>query len=508
MLKVKNIPFIGGDTMEFSFDFGTKVAGSTAECPLNWYYGTSASAMTPSTAKATGNVVDKWNTDTAQVSFDQLKVVDGSYTPYGTITANNYAQFMVELDLTPLCSSLFGGSTSAMQTALKRFDIGCYAKGSGTNGNGAKVELWVASRSQYPSQLGWGVDGKWSNVNTSNIIMNISLNDTTYTDNMPIDSNNKIHLLIYSLSSSNGTISSEIDVDYINIKLQFARVPDVINLLPITLPQTWSMLIKGFSPTWNTTDLPNGAIKFLLGIDQSEHSNYDVSYQGGKFVFDNWDGSTAENLWSEPMNLTKFQTVNLLIEQTDTLRRMRILKNQGSVLKYAMTSSRNFPGDKQMSMLMHVAGSYQADAFFNSLFFMPNRTFDDDVEAETVLRGTAQGFEEDELVTDGTFQNGLTNYPRHGSGISVTPGKAVFTALGSYINQTVPVLPNNKYILDIEGNCANGFAELINGFDNGTHYYMMKGEFVTGPHTTQIALSMYPTAAGQYVTSVSLKLKM
>lgn len=462
--KIKNIPFVGGDTATFEFDFGTKVKGSVVECPMKMYWSGATSILTP-TSKGTDSKIAFVDIDSfadGQNYFNTLKSQDGVCMPNTNVnTSEAIAQLMVELDLTPLCNSLFGGSNSAMKAAMKIIDVYGYAKGAGKDGTSVAMTKWANGGAQWSG-------GATNNTNQVAFLHEYCNNNAdcqwfTTTDN-------KFYVLFYA-SASNGTIPSEVDLDYINIKIQFARVPDVINLLPIKFPSTWSMLIKGFSPAWDSNSV-NG-IKFLLGIDQSEHANYDVSYQGGKFVFDNWDGSTAENLWSDPINLTKFQTVNLLIEQTATGRRMRILKNQGNVLKYSITSSRNFPGDKQMGVLMHVSGLYQADAFLNSIVFMPNKVFDNDTEAEAVLRGITEGFEEDELFD-------ISKVGLH-SNAKTQNDSIVLNATSQWQNSTlcIPVLPNNQYLLNIDTAGASAYVN--------THYYINNVEISrTYSHTNAI----------------------
>jgi len=520
-MKIKNIPFIGGDTAEFEFDFGTKVLGSVTECPLKMYWSIATSIVNPS--NITGNVTTGWQEITTgfgtQALIDQYKNQDGKFDgPQGT-NANQLAQIMIELDLTPLCNNLFGGSNSAMQAAIKGVTMDCYAKGSGQSGgnpsNGVTLGVWYNDKGVCSVKNTWArLNPYLDSINSTsdivkipndNFVAAVEWKTTTvaYTPAVLIDANNKMYFIVYSVYASDGTISSEIGLDYINIKVQFARVPDVVAPIPITLPDTWSMLVKGVSPAWDNTALGKLIIQ-MYSFDSS--GAYEIQYSNNKFNFIKWIGSTGYLCSRPSLSFDKFKVFNFLIEQTATGKRMRVLQNGSTVEKYTDTDTNKLPSNSYLTFNNHF-NDMRTDVFYNSIIFMPNKVFDDDTEAEAVLRGTAQGFEEDELITDGTFQNGLTNWPSHGNGISVSPGKATFTTTGSYINQSIPVLPNNKYILDIEGNCANGVGEYTNGVYIRT-FYMTKGEFTTGPHTTQIGISMYPTAAGQYVTSVSLKLKM
>lgn len=517
VLKIKNIPFVGGDTMTFEFDYGTKVANSMLECPMKIYSSYMSSIQTPSSKIDTA--LDGWREENIQSELDKIKTQDGVTKNYGYVVTNGaISQIMIELDLTPLCNSLFSGSNSALKAAVKGLNVDVWAKGQGvSNGvltNKCVVCFWEPTGGSSANQwISISPYGRHDNNPTSNIANISSGSDLTSLMNsgdhivkdggLFINASNKIYFIITSNLPSDGTIASEVDMDYINIKLSLARTPDVTNPIPITLPDTWSMLIKGFSPAWDSTTVGKMAIQ-IYPADGS--GACEIQYTGGKFNFIKWIGAAGYFCSRSSLPFDKFNTFNFLIEQTATGKRMRVLQNNKTVEKYIDMDTNKLSSSCYLCFNNRFNATY-ADAFFNSVIFLPNRNFDDDTEAEAVLQGTADGFENDELVTDGTFQNGLTDYPIHGSGILVSPGKATFTTMGSYINQSIPVLPNNKYILDIEGNCANGIGEYINGIYIGYHN-MMKGEFITGPHTTRINISMYPTATGQYVTSVSFKLKM
>lgn len=507
---IKNIPFVGGNTQTFEFDFGTKVAGSVVECPMKIYASSAVSILTPS-SPVSDNMSDisaKWWTgfDKDQAnSIDKLKQQDGACPAMGA-SSGGIAQYMIELDLTSLCNSLFGGSTSAMQTALQNVISVFYAKGSGVH-NGV-IDYTVASAT-------WSnTNSVWNPLSTNKVN---AINPITYTESTSgsnrINSTNKMYFLL-SVYASDGTTASELDLDYVNIKLQFARVPDVISLLPITLPNTWSILIKGFSPAWNTSDLPSGYTKYVLKLtNSSDNASYDLSYQNGKFVLGTWNGSTPENLWGDSLSITKFKTINILIEQTNSGIRMRISPNSNTTLKYTLASSRNFAGNKVLSLLMHSTGQYQADAFINSIVFLPNRTFDDDTEAESALRGTEIGFETDELFD-------ITKVTLHDASIQnntiVLNAKNQFD--GSYIN--IPVLPNNQYELKVTMNSTgNPYTEITAYYNNillktisdlmssKTYDYL----FTTPDKCNYIRLFFANASNDNYTytfSNISLKLKM
>lgn len=503
---IKNIPFVGGNTATFEFDFGTKVGGSSAECPLKLYWSYTNVLKTPS--DITGDSSTGFKEYIWQAVFDNLKSPDGQSASFKSTdsypnTSGLVAQMLIELDLNPLCNSLFGGSNGAMAQACTNIITDVYARGSGSNNgvqtNGVQVKRW------YDPSKGWDSAGASAN-GTPNTLDMWSQDNRVDGTKWGFIYNNKFYLLLWATYPSDGTIPSEVDLDYIKITLQFTRVPDVIAPIPITLPDTWSILIKGFSPSWDSSSLSTS--KTLLSIGDSgvkdTFCNYGIVLNNNNWQYI-WGSPNKNVVWSSSPG-KKFQVVKTLLEQTNSGMRIRELFNTGVVSKHIVSDIFLLKGLYNLYLGYQFNG-LQADAFLNSLIFLPNKTFDDDTEAESILRGTADGFEDDELVTDGTFQNGLTSYPDHGVGITTSSNGITFTATGSWANQVINVLPNNQYYIKSTRTCACIIEEFYNNIKLNA-ISVSDQAFTVSSKTNKVRISLYPTAINQYCSSVSLKLKM
>lgn len=507
-MKIKNIPFIGGDTMKFEYDFATKVVESTTECPLKIYLSAASTLQAPT--NITSNVATGWREINSQFGrqawIDKIKFLgDDQYLTYNVTASGQMAQMMIELDLAPLNNSLYGSSTSDMQTALKSKIFSAYARGSGSN-SGTQTYL-------CKSYIWNNTNGAWDSfaLNDTNLLKELAFTETCKGSDR-INSSNKIYFLLASGYASDGTNPSSIDLKYTNIKLSFTRVPDVIAPIPLTLPSTWSMLVKGFSPAWNSLDKDGIQVKIF------DMYNYALVYDGSlkKFLFENWDGnSLSDRVYSDVVNFDKFQSINLLVEQTTIGLRLRILESTSSVQKYSLLTSSLYNGNKSLYLLQNFQGTGQADAFINSVLFFANRLFEDDTEAEGILSGTKEGFEEDESF-DISKVNLHANAKIQGNSI-------VLNATDIHQNSTItiPVLPNNQYELkfqtNIDGNsiwiteqCGVStqlIAHTTIG-DNtaGSHSF----NFMTNIHANKLYIMFTNDVATGHFTwsNISLRLKM
>jgi len=508
---IKNIPFIGGDIATFEFDFGTKVAKSRAECPLTSYASCAPALVVPS------NKGSDWTTqlveEPTQQEIDKMKTLDGNAIFYTQSTNGAVTQIIVEVDLNPLCNSLFGNSNSSLKAAIKGVDVDCYAKGSGI----AALWAWYnVDPNLKSSQNGWqGLDPYNSSTNMTDSIMKIPYStfrvagewqtgSTPYTPRVLIDSTNHMYFAI-STFASNGTSASSIGLDYINIKLSFSRVKDVTNPIPLTLTDTWSMLIKGYAPAWDNT--ANGKMGFQV-YSSDASASYEIQFNNGCFDFVKWIGNSGYHCTSSTMNFNKFTTFNILVEQTSIGKRMRILPNNKTINKHVDTDVNKINNNCYLSFNNHFNTSC-ADAFYNGIIFMPNRVFDNDVEAEAVLRGTTSGFEEDELFDI----NKLTLY----SGASVSNGILTQVVSEGYKSSyvSIPVLPNNQYTISVEVIGAGGYinwGEYYNSiltYGEDFHSGVFSKTFTTGPKTNTITIYCSSVSAGTFIyKNISLKLKM
>lgn len=500
--RIKNIPFVGGDTATFEFDFGTKVASSVVECPMKLYFTASSSLKNPT------NGWSEVGADGNQVAIDGVKSLDGKPLGVSNNISGNILQYLIELDLTPLCNALFGGATSAMRTAMKKIDCTAYAKGSGVGGNLATMKIWSNSASI------------WAGLATNNS-SSISAMEVLVLDNncaVFATNDNRLYFILYA-NASDGTTYSEVDLDYVNIKLSFARVPDVIAPVPITLPATWSMLIKGFSPVWDSTDTGS---RVIFSLQESVSAcSFQAKWENGKFLFfsNNALQKAVAVVYADIMSFKKFQSINFLVEKTSSGLRFSILINNQVFKRYMINSVALPTAVYKLYLLSADVSGYNADAFLNSLVFLPNKTFDDDTEAESVLRGTAEGFENDEL-----FDISKVNLDSHAT---IQGNSIVLNATATYQASMVwiPVLPNNQYELKFTMNNSlnsndKGYIdayERYGGAINLIAHYVAGGSalgqhdyvFTTGNKTNCLVLSFLNNTVGTFTWSdISLKLKM
>ncbi|MDP4147761.1 MAG: hypothetical protein Q8936_25390, partial [Bacillota bacterium] len=274
LVKQGNYGFVGGDTEYTSYDFGLKVASSSVECPMKIYYANSSTLLIPGGA---------WTEEVTQANLDKIKTQDGTSYTINTTTSGNTIQAVIELDLTPLCNALFGGSNSALKSALKSIQVDCWASGYGSNGGvqtyGVNVNTFSFSLNTWLNS-GNGTQGSSWQTSSSSSITKLSINKASSPNDL-VQSNNKINILVASQYASDGTIASSVSLDYINIGIQLNRTPDVINPINVNVPKYWAMLVKGLSPIYSSLDtlsshagifdLNNGTAtnRFVLYIDKT-----------------------------------------------------------------------------------------------------------------------------------------------------------------------------------------------------------------------------------------------
>lgn len=446
--------YIGGDTQELEFDFFTKVAGSTTECPMKLYYSITANPSEP-VDNITDDILTGWkafdNYENGQQLYDMIKNQDSLVIPNATSVPGvlgQYVKLMVELDLTPICNVLYGGSNSALKSALKSIKADIYAMGSGSNvgqlGYGVNFGLFHVLNNAFEE---W-----WSSNNSPSVnkLSNSTLNSSFY-----VTSANKIYILVRSTYKSDGAIPSKVNLDYVNIKVNLARVSDVIAPIPIELGDTWSMLIKGFSPSFDSS-LVQQTTKSILTLSQDNINNH-FGYSPSLKAFFFWNSAFNINLIEgNAENFNKHQSYNILIEQVSTGYTLRILKNNGSIVKTVSNTNRLNKGLYSLFLGRYPnADVFQADAFLENIYFFNNKIFTDE-EAEAMLRGTKEGFENPNLVQK------LSTFYSAGAIIEISTDNKLVISNPSTIEKFIyspkfQLLPNNRYELtidcDIVGSC-------------------------------------------------------
>jgi hypothetical protein len=427
--------FIGGDTQTLTFDFGTKVANSVVECPMNIIRGEYTS--TPPNPFI-GTSVD------IQTDIDKIKSQDSA--PYMTAgLVNGYTRYlMVEIDLTPLCNARFGGSNAALKAALKQIAVDVWARGSGANASaltyGVVSKLWSTSV--------WGAtEGVSQKTGTSSSVEKLSF--TVANDPSKITTSNKLYILIASQYASNGTIPSTVDLDFIQVRVDIARTPDVVTPVPVVLPNKWS-IIGEFSPNWGSTITATNKRIFVFYKDANNWLTF--RWDGaGKFV-SSISGDALADLATSVQTFSKGTTYKFLLSYDGTNRTLYILKNNGTVEKIIKNKG-IAQGVYNLYPLSTNTVGYDADSFFRFIKLLKNWVPKDDGVAELTLRGLYPDANQ-ELVVNGDFSQGSSGWTMATNSV-VTAGELVITVADATLKQNyqkINVLPNTKYKLTVGKN--------------------------------------------------------
>ena len=446
------------------------------------------------------------------------------------VQVTNKAQaYLVEANLTSICNSSYGGSNSALKSALKAFQADIFAMGSGALNNA------LANKSIYKL---WGVSGgtyAYENGNTINttysIAEKIRLIDTTENVSQLITSNNKIYLLIYSQYPSDGVIPSSINLDYLNIRVDLSRQPDVVNPISINLPDKWSLLIKGIANAYEGS-LYNALEKCFISL-YKDSNNYlllkkNIPSNSMLRLVGMLNGVSNGGLNSAELNWLKYQVTNVLISQHDGKWYLNVLLNNGSILKYNLTSNA-LTGLCNLYLGQLNDNTIQADAYYESVQLLPDVIFDDTIQdsngytqADRVLKGLEEGFENPELcpLFNEKDDGGNNLWAINANAASSADGKTLtLNATGNYDTSSyyIPVLPNNQYTLSFTK--TNVMAETVieEWYNNiiidtliSLGYNQPDGtystNFTTKSHTNRIALRCTNLGTGTFTFSnLSLK---
>lgn len=377
-------------------------------------------------------------------------------------TVNKASALMVECDLTQLCNIYFGGSNAALKAALKGITVDAWAQGSGSNGgvltNGVFMKVLRDSE--------WNTSCIAPNTTSSIAKMTMSgLNQYEYS--VRINSSNKIYILIASQYPSDSIIPSQVALDYINIKVDIGRTPDIVSPINVNLPKYWAIVVKGWAPK-----LMNNKNQVILDINNGLSDRF-VIYK---------DTSNALQVNGSVSNFfdTDFKVCNFLIQCLVGTLKIWYLKNNSTV-SYVNTSCSQYGKPYKMMIGSNLMGNGdQADAFMENctLLDLTNKpTGYTDTEALAILNGTAQGFENPELFDI----NAVSLHPN----ASLKDGVITLSATGNFqTNITlIPVLPNNRYILNFNG--TNGAMINVWSKYNGTILYFNGVATDTITFTTQ-----------------------
>jgi hypothetical protein len=445
--------FVGGDTATHEFTFETKVAGSVVECPMKLYRNADASLLIP-----TGTWFEYTTGD--QANIDLVKTQDGNPKSYPSSVNGNISQFMVELDLTPLCNALFGGSNAALIAALKAINVDVWAGGSGAGGNGVDVKWW------------WGAWIQRGN-NPSGSISKIS---NTLTTTGYVTSSNKFYVLIASQFASDGTIASSVSLDYINIKIDLARTPDTVSPISVNLPKYWAMC-GSISPCFDNSKTTETDRIFSFFIDSSNRFTL-VRGSDGRFSLSKVKTETIYQILSSVQSFAKNQTYKYIVGQNASGMFMYLLKNNGTVEKITNSDTNILSGLIPLHIL-NQNGVEQGDMFAESFNLIDLQRLGKqngltDAEAVSILKGQMH-IKENNLVVNGDFSNGTNGWDANNSTFTVSSNTLTNIGSGTFLTpqslQNLAFIATHKYYISANVRVTNSVCLSIAIFDTQTDIF-------------------------------------
>jgi hypothetical protein len=465
--------FIGGDTQTLTFDFGTKVADSVVECPMK-IYRCFMSAVQPPT-NITGNGGTGFAEYTTQAIIDVVKMQDTTnYQELSMTTVNAISQFMVEVDLTPLCNARFGGSNAALKAALKQIAVDCWARGSGASSGatayGVRTSIFNANGNAWIANPGWNE----ITLNTSVQKITNLMTSPTFTVANAITTSNKLYFLIASQYASDGTIASAVDLDFIQVRVDIARTPDVVTPVPVVLPKCWS-IIGEFSPNFDSNYAPSLAegkmfINVGVGSDGKNRITFEYTSQKRLRVVTLKNNAVIADNYIYTPTFNKNQIYRCLIVVKNDLIKLYLLKNNGSLDVASTVPTQSFlTGLASICVGEYLNNStYNADSFFRFIKLLKNWVPADDNIADYVLRGLQPPTQYNNLVTNGDFNQGLTNW-FNGGGAAISVSANILNVIGDGTSGNVradyrtPVTcgSSNKYYVRVLIRPKNSLSSLL-----------------------------------------------
>jgi hypothetical protein len=372
-----------------------------------------------------------FKTDTVGYEFFTNNSVEVSVT-----TVNKASALLVECDLTNIATAQYGGSNAALKAAFKSLSVDTWCKGSGVNAsvltNGVKMYWWSGSA--------W-LD--WFNANSTANIDKIGGTVPGIAYNYLINSSNKFYIIVNSQYKSDGSIASEVNLDYLNIKIGLARIPDVVAPISVNLPKYWAMVVRGLSHSFDGTTSYEKYI-FTLYKDATNYVILRRFNSGilalGQVINNNYIGLITAKI------LEKYKCNSIIVQQTTSSLVLWLLKNNDVVEKVSVPITSPLYGLCQIYLNQSRAGN-QADAFVNSFHLIDLERIGrsaglTDAEATSILKGTLPnllGLTNPELfdINKVTLHDNAT---RSGNTITLNA-----TAAWQTSSIDIPVLPNNRY---------------------------------------------------------------
>lgn len=474
--------YVGGDTTELTFNFFTKVAGSMTECPMKCYYVASPELLLPND--------NKW-IEFDQTKYDKLKNQDNNTQSIATTTVGEKAQILVELDLNGLCNSLYGGSNSVLRGNVKAANIEywMYAEGDNNGIKDYKISLRTLDNTV------WGTVVKYDNAKQITKLSRDIISDAKYY----ITTDNKIYVLLVSEYPASATIPSKVFLDYIDIKLQLNRQPDKADPIGLELGDEWSLLFRGVSYNWENTTTDK--YLFWLAGKPNEHIAFRyIDGNIGRFsVQHDTQYVTAPN--APNIRSKRWECNNYLLQYKDNVYTCYHLDSQG-LRKINFTDNIGFKkGIYKLYLCQHTGYGYQADAFIPDIPIKYNQAFSEQ-EVEMILKGKNPN-----IVPN--FNNGdWYIHPNASTNLEGTILTLVATANYQGSSIVLPILPNNRYKIDVEiedinnlahvaitQRCNNTNISTARVFDNSGNY---NGEFITQDKINTLVIACQNTGIGTF----------
>ena len=237
------------------------------------------------------------------------------------------------------------------------------------------------------------------------------------------------------------------------------------------MSNTRSILIRGVSCAYDSTSINKQRVLWYIQKDANNYTQLYLDSTTKTFNYQKCIGGVVTTLTSNAETFLKYQVFNILCQQTSTGIEMSILKNTGTYETYSNASVTYFEGSSSLYPLTKQTIGSEADAFLDSIVYMPSQVWDD-TQAETILRGTKKGFEFAEMLN---------------------------TTLST--TQTIKVYPNNQY--QLKTTASTTITEMYNNIVLKTTTVSADTVFTTQSKTNNIKFDI----TGSFGL-LSFKLKM
>ncbi|GEM_PF-5875372 len=485
--------YIGGDTTELEYNFFAKVAGSITECQMKCYWARAKDLLLPTDIR--------WK-EFNQENYDRIKNQDNISALMDATIVGEKPQFLIELDLNGLCNNLYAGSNAILEQNVKSIQLSAVVRGQGANGGVlgylSKHYLYRYDTSQY---IEWGENTTSSLVTSSNEVTMVGTS-TGY-----ITQDNKIYMLLVANYPANSTILSVLYLDYISIGLKLNRQPDKIQPIDIELGKEWSLLFKSISYNWDNT-ATDKYLFWLVGTSKENIAFRYINNNIGRLTVQ-YDSQYLTSPNAPTLRTKKWECNNYLIQYKNNIYTCYHLDSQG-LRKITFTDNVGFKkGIYKLYLCQHTGYGYQADAFIPDIPIKYNQAFSEQ-EVEMILKGKNPN-----IVPN--FNNGdWYIHPNASTNLEGTILTLVATANYQGSSIVLPILPNNRYKIDVEiedinnlahvaitQRCNNTNISTARVFDNSGNY---NGEFITQDKINTLVIACQNTGIGRFKFK-NLKLK-